>query len=259
LKCSTALRFTFLAVMFRFLLACLLTLGVGLRAEAANEHPAQAKAVRGAKKASVAATHSVKAPVSKPQAAIMLRVFEIGSMRLVGDYQLAAQNQQDQSSQDSLEVQLVAQADNAEASAVSEIRERYPEMADLPATVALTLRRPTTPLGKRRFRTRLVRTSPWSTRREPVESLTCTDTGPLVLALLSATATTQAQVLAGPGYDQTVPLRPLELTQAAVLRLCGERAAQVRAYAMLYNLHFEQTNDVARMLDYYNRIAVVKE
>jgi hypothetical protein len=66
-------------------------------------------------------------------------------------------------------------------------------------------------------------------------------------------------VLAGPGYDQTVPLRPLELSQEAVLRLCGERARQVRAYAMLYNLHFEETDDVARLLDYYNRIAVVQE
>jgi hypothetical protein len=54
-------------------------------------------------------------------------------------------------------------------------------------------------------------------------------------------------------------LRPLELTQAAVLRLCGARAAQVQAYAMLYNLHFEQADDVARLLDYYNRLAVVVE
>lgn len=245
--------------MFRFLLAGLLTLGVGLRAEASNEHPVQAKAARGTKKVSAASAHPVKAPVSKPQAAIMLRVFELGSMRLVGDYQLAAQNQQDQPSQDSVEAQLLAQADGTEAASISEIRELYPETTDLPAALALTLRRPNAPLGKRRFRTRLVRTGHWGTRREPVESLTCTDTGPLVLALLSATATTPAQVLAGPGYDQTVPLRPLELTQAAVLRLCGERAAQVRAYAMLYNLHFEQANDVARLLDYYNRIAVINE
>ena len=244
--------------MFRFLLACLLTLGVGLRAAAANEHPAQAKTMRGTKKA-VASARPAKAPVSKPHAAITLRVLELGSLRLVGDYQLAAQNQQDQPSQDSIAAQLFAQVDGAEAASLSEIRELYPETADLPATLALTLRRPTTPLGKRRFRTRLVHTGFWGTRREAVESLTCTDTGPLVLALLSATATTPAQVLAGPGYDKTVPLRPLELTQAAVLQLCGERAAQVRAYAMLYNLHFEQANDVARLFDYYNRIAVVKE
>lgn len=245
--------------MFRFLLAGLLTLGIGLQAEASDDHPTQAKTARGTKKANATAARLVKAPASKPHAPIMLRVFELGSMRLVGDYQLAAQNQQDQPSQDSLEAQLLAQADGTEAAATSEIRALYPETANLPAALAVTLSRPIAPLGKRRFRTRLVRTGRWSTRREPVESLTCTDTGPLVLALLSATATTPAQVLAGPGYDQTVPLRPLDLTQAAVLRLCGERATQVRAYAMLYNLHFEQADDVARLLDYYNRIAVVKE
>jgi hypothetical protein len=253
------LCFFFLVVMFRFLLAGLLMFGVGLRAEAANEHPAHAKAVRGAKKESIAPIRPAKAPVSKPQAAITLRVFELGSLHLVGDYQLAAQNQPDQPSQDSVEAQLLTQADATEAASLSELRKLYPETAKLPAALALTLRRPNAPLGKHRFRTRLVRTGRWSTRREPVESLTCTDTGPLVLALLSATATTPALVLAGPGYDQTVALRPLELTQAAVLQLCGERASQVRAYAMLYNLHFEQANDVARMLDYYNRIAVVRE
>jgi hypothetical protein len=244
--------------MFQLLLVCLLTLGVGLRAEATNEHPAQAKAAQGTKKAITAPTVPAKASISKPQGAIMLRVFELGSLRLVGDYQLAAQ-EPDQPSQDSVEAQLFAQANGTEAASLSEIRERYPETVDLPAALALTLRRPVAPMGKHRFRTRLVRTGRWSTRREPVESLTCTDTGPLVLGLLSATATTPAQVVVGPGYDQTAPLRPLELTQEAVLRLCGERAAQVRAYAMLYNLHFEQTNDVARLLDYYNRIAVVKE
>ncbi len=245
--------------MFRFLLACLLTFGVGFRANATNEHPAQAKAARGTKKVVTPVVRSVKFPSSKPQAAITLRVFELGSLRLVGDYKLAAQNQQDQPSQDSVAAQLVAQADDTEAASLREIRGLYPETADLPAALALTLRRPTAPLGHRRFRTRLVRTGRWTTSREPVESLTCTDTGPLVLAHLAATATSPAQVLAGPGYDQTVPLRPLELTQAAVLRLCGERASQVRAYAMLYNLHFEQANDVARLLDYYNRIAVVTE
>jgi hypothetical protein len=185
---------------------------------------------------------------------------ELGSRRLVGDYKLTVQNQGDQPTQEAVETQRAAELDSVEAASRAEIRELYPETATLPADLALTLRRPTAPLGKRRFRTRLVRTAGhWGSRREAVESLTCTDTGPLVLALLPATATTPAQVLAGPGYDQTVPLRPLELTQAAVLRLCGERARQVRAYAMLYNLRFEETEDVARLLDYYNRIAVVQE
>ncbi|MFD1873648.1 hypothetical protein [Hymenobacter bucti] len=245
--------------MFRFLLACLLTLGVGLRAEAHSEHPAQAKAARSAKKNGAVPARRAKAPASKPQAAITLRVVEMGSLRLVGDYKLAVQNQGDQPDQDAIDTQRLAELDSAKAASIVEIRELYPETAALPADLALTLRRPAAPLGKRRFRTRLVRTGRWSTSREAVESLTCTDAGPLVLARLPATATTPAQVLAGPGYDQIVPLRPLELTQVAVLRLCGERARQVQAYAMLYNLHFEQTDDVARLLDYYNRIAVVQE
>jgi hypothetical protein len=245
--------------MLRYLLACLLTLGVGSRAYANSEHPKQAKTGRSTSKASVASARTLKAPASKPKSGITLYVQELGSLRLVGDYQLATQNQPSAAQPDSLAAILFAQADSAEASARREIRVLYPETADLPASLALTLRHPEAPMGKRRFRTRLVRTGRWGTRREAVESLTCTDTGPLVLALLPATAATPAQLLAGPGYDQKALLRPLELSQAAVLRLCGERAPQVRAYAMLYNLHFEQADDVARLLDYYNRIAVVQE
>ncbi|TVT40387.1 hypothetical protein FNT36_12970 [Hymenobacter setariae] len=244
--------------MLRFLLAGLLTLGVGLQASAASEHPKQTKTGRSTSKISASPARPVKAPTSKPQGGITLHVRELGSLRLVGDYQLAAQ-QADQAHQDSLVAELFAQADSTEMATRREIRELYPETADLPADLALALRRPAAPLGKRRFRTRLVRMGYWGARREAVESLTCTDTGPLVLALLPATATTPAQLLAGPGYDQAAPLRPLELNQTAVLRLCGERASQVRAYAMLYNLHFEQADDVARLLDYYNRIAVVQE
>jgi hypothetical protein len=121
-----------------------------------------------------------------------------------------------------------------------------------------TFRRPEAPLGRRVYRTRLVRTGHWASKPEAVEILTCTYAGPLVLALLPATPTTPSQVLAGPGYDATTPLRPLALTQEAVLRLCGDRAPQVRAYAMRYDLHFQQADEVARLLDYYNRIAVVK-
>ncbi|RZK22996.1 MAG: hypothetical protein EOO56_06640 [Hymenobacter sp.] len=134
-----------------------------------------------------------------------------------------------------------------------------PATADLPASLAITLRRPEAPQGRRIHRTRLVRTGRWATHREAVEILTCTYAGPLVLAHLPATAATPAQLLAGPGYDADAPLRPLELTQAAVLRLCGDHAPQVQAYARLYDLHFQQADEVARLLDYYNRIAVVKD
>jgi len=131
------------------------------------------------------------------------------------------------------------------------------ETANLPDALAITLRRPEAPLGRRVFRTRLVRTGRWASHPEAVEILTCTYAGPLVLAQFPATAATPSQLLAGPGYDPATPLRPLALTQEAVLRLCGDRAPQVRAYAMLYNLHFQQAEEVARLLDYYNRIAVV--
>lgn len=131
-----------------------------------------------------------------------------------------------------------------------------PEAANLPAELAITLRRPAAPLGRRTYRTRLVRTGRFTTRREAVEILTCTYAGPLVLAQLPAAEAAPAQVLAGPGYDPAVALRPLALTQEAVLHLCGDRAPQVLAYARLYNLHFQQADEVARLLDYYNRIAV---
>jgi hypothetical protein len=126
------------------------------------------------------------------------------------------------------------------------------------AALANPFRRPEAPLGRRVYRTRLVRTGRWASKPEAVEILTCTYAGPLVLAQLPATATAPSQVLAGPGYDPVTPLRPLELTQEAVLHLCGDRAPQVRAYAMRYDLHFQQADEVARLLDYYNRIAVVK-
>ena len=152
-----------------------------------------------------------------------------------------------------------AQPDSVSEAAGEETTIFDPTAADLPTSLAITLRRPEAPQGRRTYRTRLVRTGRWATRREAVEILTCTYAGPLVLAQLPATAATPSQVLAGPGYDPEATLRPLELTQAAVLRLCADRAPQVQAYARLYNLHFEQATDVARLLDYYNRIAVVKE
>jgi hypothetical protein len=126
------------------------------------------------------------------------------------------------------------------------------------AALASTFRRPEAPMGRRVYRTRLLRTGYFSTRREAVEILTCTYAGPLVLALLPATAAAPAQLLAGPGYDPAVALRPLPLTQEAVLRLCGDRAPQVLAYARYYDLHFQQAEEVARMLDFYNRIATIE-
>ncbi|MGI4864728.1 MAG: hypothetical protein ACRYFZ_12460 [Janthinobacterium lividum] len=176
--------------------------------------------------------------------------------RLSGGHQSAFASARPQIGQRLLSLPKVEQFANAAVDSLGEAPEFDPETANIPAALAITLRRPVAPLGRRNYRTRLVRTSRWVSRREAVEILTCTYAGPLVLALLPATTAAPSQVLAGPGYDPETPLRPLELTQAAVLCLCGDRAPQVRAYAMLYNLHFQQAEEVARLLDYYNRIAV---
>lgn len=113
----------------------------------------------------------------------------------------------------------------------------------------------------RRYRTRLVQEGKQGARREAVEILTSIDSGPLLLAWLPVVSEPAglAQVLvAGPGTAATEPLRPLELAQAAVLRLCGSRADEVRSFASARHLRYEQASDVAKMLDYYNRVAVAK-
>jgi len=113
----------------------------------------------------------------------------------------------------------------------------------------------------RRYRTRLVQEGKQGTRREAVEILTSIDSGPLLLAWLPVVPEPSGlmQVLvAGPGTAATEPLRPLELTQAAVLRLCGSRADEVRSFAAIRHLRYEQAADVAKMFDYYNRVAVAK-
>lgn len=113
----------------------------------------------------------------------------------------------------------------------------------------------------RRYRARLVQEGKQGTRREAVEILTSIDSGPLLLAWLPVVPEPSGlmQVLvAGPGTAATEPLRPLELTQAAVLHLCGSRADEVRSFASTRHLRYEQATDVAKMLDYYNRVVVAK-
>ena len=115
--------------------------------------------------------------------------------------------------------------------------------------------------GVRRYRVRLVQEGKQGTRREAVEILTSIDSGPLLLAWLPIVAEPAglAQVLvAGPGTATTEPLRPLELTEAAVLRLCGSRANEVRTFASAHHLRFDQPAEVAKLFDYYNRVAVAR-
>ena len=124
----------------------------------------------------------------------------------------------------------------------------------------------TGPDALRRFRPRLVKEGSAGTRREFVEVLTATDAGPLLLALLYTAGAPAADgrkglvplLLVGNGAAPAEPLRPLVLTQAAVLRLFGARADDVRTFAGAQRLRFDQPAEVARMLDHYNRVAVVK-
>lgn len=120
----------------------------------------------------------------------------------------------------------------------------------------------------RRFRPRLVREcAVGCVRREFVEVLTTLDSGPLLLGWLllplpadeEGPARLMQVLVAGAGPAASPEgLRPLELTQAAVLRLFGARAEEVRSFAAGRRLHYTHPADVARMVDYFNRVALVK-
>ncbi|ALW84921.1 hypothetical protein AUC43_07345 [Hymenobacter sedentarius] len=119
----------------------------------------------------------------------------------------------------------------------------------------------------RRFRSRTVKEGSAGTRREFVEVLTTIDAGPMLLGWLYTVAPVPtpngrrplvATLLAGPGMNGSEPLRPLEPTQAGVLRLFGTRTEEVRTFATTQHLDYTRPADIARMMDYYNRIAVVK-
>jgi hypothetical protein len=119
----------------------------------------------------------------------------------------------------------------------------------------------------RRFRTRLVKDSSSVSRRDFVEVLTALDAGPLLLAWVYSAAATPtpdgryplvATLVAGPGLAGAEPLHSLELSQAAVLRLFADRADDVRAFATAQHLDYTRPTDIARMADYYNRVAAVQ-
>lgn len=119
----------------------------------------------------------------------------------------------------------------------------------------------------RRFRCRLVKDGSGAPRREFVEVLTAIDAGPMLLAWFYTVAAaptpnghrpTVATLVAGPGIVGDDPLRPFQPSQADVLRLFGARASAVHTFATAQNLDYTRPADIARMMDYYNRIAVVK-
>ena len=118
----------------------------------------------------------------------------------------------------------------------------------------------------RRFRPRVVKEGGAGTRREFVEVLTTVDAGPLLLAWLYASGADAVAgrlslaplLLVGPGNDPNEPLHPLDLSESAVLRLFGARGNEIRTFATTQHLRYDQPTEVARMIDHYNRVAVVK-
>ncbi|MEJ7666060.1 MAG: hypothetical protein WKG07_44350 [Hymenobacter sp.] len=81
-----------------------------------------------------------------------------------------------------------------------------------------------------RYRTRLVQHGREPASPEAVEVLTATDAGPLLLGWLAQVASSGPLLVAGPGASGEEPLHALELSQAAVLRLCGNRAKAAAAF-----------------------------
>ena len=118
----------------------------------------------------------------------------------------------------------------------------------------------------RRFRGRLVKEGNAGTRREFVEVLTAIDAGPLLLAWLytlgeptiNGTRPVVGVLLAGPGTAGAEPLRLLEPTQSSVLHLFGSRTNDLRDFATTQKLNYTRPIDIAKMMDHYNRIAVIK-
>ena len=118
----------------------------------------------------------------------------------------------------------------------------------------------------RRFRPRLVKEGSVGARHEFVEVLTAVDAGPLLLAWLYSSGADAAAgrlslaplLLVGAGNEPTEPLHPLSLSQSDVLRLFGKRDDDIRTFATAQHLQYDQAIDVAKMIDHYNRVAVVK-
>lgn len=124
----------------------------------------------------------------------------------------------------------------------------------------------TGPDALRRFRPRLVKEGPAGTRLAYVEVLTAVDAGPLLLAWLYSSGTdapagrlsAAPMLVVGPGTEADAPLRPLDLSQSGVLHLFGKRSGNLEDYATSQHLQYDRPADVARLLDHFNRVAVVK-
>lgn len=183
----------------------------------------------------------------QPQALLNAGQFEAGYLYLLSGQRVLVPGLRYHLGQRVVEVQDSLQADSTSFWPLAALRGFDLGTADNPATL-------------RRYRSRLVRSSRQPDHQEAVQVLTATDAGPLLLAYLPqlepTAATPTLLLLAGEGRETTQPLRPLTATDADVLRLVGERALQVHANARIRNLHFCAPAEVAKMLDYYNQLAV---
>jgi hypothetical protein len=261
LKCKAVLPFFFLFVMTRVLLAFLVAFAMLMQAQAHGRCSGRNKLAANLDKAAngPAATRCAQATTGPKQvSAVEQLAFQPGSLRLLNGRRLQVLGLRYHASQHLVEIQDSLQPDSTHFLSLSSLRGFDMGADDLLPAPATVSNGPVGPAGPRRFRTRLVQGGRWSTHSETLEILTCTEAGALVLAA-APTPTTPRQAFVGSGSSRTEPMHPLELTREAVLSLCGNRAAQVRAFAMTYDLHFEQAADVARMFDYYNRLAVVQE
>jgi hypothetical protein len=253
--------FFFLFIMTKVLLAFLVAFAMLFQAQAYGSRSGRNKLAENLREAAnePAATRNVQATTGLQQAsAVNQLAFEPGSLRLLNGRRLQVPGLRYHASQYLVEIQDSLQPDSTHFLSLRDLRGF--DMGDddqLPAPAAV-LNGPVGPAGPRRFRAHLVQGSRWSTRSETLEILTCTEAGALVLAVLP-TSTAPRQAFVGSGTSRTEPMHPLELTRDAVLSLFGNRAAQVRAFAMTYDLHFEQAADVARMFDHYNHLVVVQE
>jgi len=130
--------------------------------------------------------------------------------------------------------------------------------------------------GERHFRSYKVRNG--STKLGYVEVLTVDDDSPVVLAVqhsyfhedaqqdpILRTETRKARteigqtVVAGAGSTPQEPLRPLALNERSVLRLFGDKASAVAAYAQQHSLSYTDLTQVLRLVEYYNQRVVPKK
>jgi hypothetical protein len=246
--------------MTRILLACLLAFAMLFQAQAYASRTGRNKLANdlsgdASKPTAVRPAKATTGP--KQVAAIGELAFVPGSLRLLNGRRLQVSGLRYHASQRLVEIEDSLQPGSTHFLSLSKLRGFDLGADDLLPAPATVSNGPVGPAGPRRFRARVVQEGRWSTRPETLEILTCTEAGALVLAVLPAPAGELQQAFVGNGTSRTEPMRSLELTREAVLNLCGARAAQVRAFAMTYDLHFEQAADVARMFDYYNRLAVV--